>query len=273
MKSRFEEFISEKQYLVNVSSATLSWYRCALNWLPSENPTQEELKDVVIRMRKKGLRPTGCNSFISALNTYLKWSGSSLKIGYLKEPQYVLDVFSADQIKRVTAWKPATFCQHRLKLIMLICFDVGARIDEVLSLRVSDCDMDNLLLTLTGKGSKQRRVPFSFELRRVLYKYIADYRRRSDALLLASRNETKLGRRVVLRDVKLRCKYLGFAPPRRTLHAMRHTFAVNYLRKGGSVFHLQKMLGHTSLDMTRRYAKLMTQDLSDVHQKLTLLAA
>ena len=52
---------------------------------------------------------------------------------------------------------------------------------------------------------------------------------------------------------------------------MLHTFAVNYLRKGGSVFHLQKMLGHSSLEMTRRYANLMTEDLQAVHQRLSLL--
>ena len=69
------------------------------------------------------------------------------------------------------------------------------------------------------------------------------------------------------RDVKLHCKKLGFEPPARTLHAFRHTFAVNYLRRGESVFHLQKVLGHSSLDMTRRYANLMTEDLQAVHQK------
>jgi integrase/recombinase XerD len=54
---------------------------------------------------------------------------------------------------------------------------------------------------------------------------------------------------------------------------MRHTFAINYLRKGGSVFHLQKVLGHSSLDMTRRYANLMTADLQEMHQRVSLLAA
>jgi len=53
----------------------------------------------------------------------------------------------------------------------------------------------------------------------------------------------------------------------------RHTFAVNYLRRGGSVFHLQKCLGHSTLEMTRRYANLMTEDLQAVHQRVSLLAA
>lgn len=75
-----------------------------------------------------------------------------------------------------------------------------------------------------------------------------------------------------MRDVKLLCKKLGFAPPRRTLHAFRHTFAVNYLRRGGSVFHLQKVLGHSSLDMTRRYANLVTADLQAVHERVSLLS-
>ena len=82
-----------------------------------------------------------------------------------------------------------------------------------------------------------------------------------DALLLASKNETMLGRRVMLRDVKRLCKRLGFTPPARELHAFRHTFAINYIRRGGSVFHLQKCLGHSTLEMTRRYANLMTEDL------------
>ena len=75
----------------------------------------------------------------------------------------------------------------------------------------------------------------------------------------------------MLRDVKRLCKRLGIVPPARTIYAFRHTFAVNYLRKGGSVFHLQKMLGHSTLEMTRRYANLMTEDLQQIHEKVWLL--
>jgi len=131
--------------------------------------------------------------------------------------------------------------------------------------------MDNMLVTLDGKGRKQRIVPFSFELRKALFRYLAEFTRKPESLLLASRNETQLGRRVMLRDVKQACKRLGFAPPVRTLHAFRHTFAVNYLRRGGSVFHLQKVLGHSTLEMTRRYANLVTADLQAVHERVTLL--
>jgi integrase/recombinase XerD len=219
-------------------------------------------------MREKGRKATGCNSAIRAINAYLKWSGKPGRIPYLKEEQPVLPTFTLPQVVLLTRHKPKTIYQRRLHVIVLTLLDTGCRIDEVLSLRTADVDMDNLLLTVTGKGRKQRRIPFSFELRRVLARYD-----RQDGLLFATREDKKIGRRNVLRDVKILCRRLGFQPPERTLHAFRHTFAVNYLRRGGSVFHLQKVLGHSTLEMTMRYANLMTEDLQAVHQKISLLAA
>jgi integrase/recombinase XerD len=223
-------------------------------------------------MREKGLKATGCNSVIRAINAYLKWSDSPLKIPPLKEPQLILPTFTADEVARLVKWKPKGFYQRRLHLLVLFLLDTGCRITEALTLRVGEIDFDNLLVTLDGKGRKQRVVPFSFELRKALHRYVTDYRR-PDSLLLASRNETLLGRRVMLRDVKLLCKRLGFDPPVRTLHAFRHTFAINYLRRGGSVFHLQKVLGHSTLEMTRRYANLLTADLQAVHERVSLLSS
>jgi integrase/recombinase XerD len=268
----FSQFIRERQYLSNVTPATLEWYKHSFKWLRTESPSQDDLKDAVLRMREKGLKATGCNSAIRAINAYLKWSGSPLKIPQLKEPQLILPTFSLPQVSRLIESKPRSFYQRRLHLIVLILLDTGCRITEALTLHVSDVDFDNLLVVLDGKGRKQRKVPFSFELRKALFRYVREYDRKAGSLLLTSRSETKLGRRVVLRDVKLLCKRLGFDPPARTLHAFRHTFAVNYLRKGGSVFHLQKVLGHSTLEMTRRYANLMTEDLQAMHERVSLLA-
>src|SRR4051812_18232176 len=78
----FNDFIRERRYLNNVSPATISWYTHAFKWLPSESPTQDELKDVVLRMREKALKETGCNAAIRAINAYLHWSsGSDRKCG------------------------------------------------------------------------------------------------------------------------------------------------------------------------------------------------
>lgn len=265
MDPRFEQFIRERQFLSNVTPATVEWYRNSLKWLRSPSPSQNDLKDAVLRMREKGLKASGCNSAIQALNSYAHWAsvGSESKCGAgcrhpkiakLKVPDLVLPTFTASQVSGLVKWKPKSRYQKRLQLLVLFLLDTGCRISEALTVHVRDIDMDILLVALDGKGRKQRLVPFSFELRRALYRHIKDANGTPDCLLFANRAETKLGRRNVLRDVKVLCKRLGFTPPPRTLHAFRHTFAVNYLRRGGSVFHLQKCLGHSTLEMTRRYA-------------------
>lgn len=265
----FVQFIKERRYLNNVSAATVEWYTHSFKWLPSEHPTQDDLKDAVLKMREKGLKATGCNSAIRAINAYLHWAAnpnikcsplcSHLRVQYLAEPEKVLPTFTLPQVKALISYRPKTFLQRRLHLIVLTLLDTGCRIDELLSLRAKDGDAENMLFTVMGKGRKERKVPFSFELRRALVKYMHDYK--SD-LIFATRRGRKLGRRNVLRDVKRLCVRLGITPPERTLHAFRHTFAVFYLRKGGSVFHLQKVLGHATLEMTRRYANMLTEDLT-----------
>jgi integrase/recombinase XerD len=286
MQPRFEQFIRERQYLHNVTPSTVEWYRHSLKWLDSESPSQQDLKDAVIRMSESGRKATGCNCALRAINAYLHWSnvGAEVKCGpackhpkiaQLKEPDLVLPTFTAQQIRQLVTWKPKGTGKYkrRLRLLILFLLDTGCRISEALGLRVRDLDMENLLVTLDGKGRKQRVVPFSFELRKAIFRYIAEGKKTLDSLLFANRSHAMLAHRNVLRNVKSLCRQLGFNPPARTLHAFRHTFAVNYLRRGGSVFHLQKVLGHSTLEMTRRYANLMTEDLQAVHERVSLLSA
>jgi len=72
MAASFSQFIRERQYLQNVSPATFEWYKHSFKWLRTDNPSEHELKDAVMRMREKGLKATGCNSAIRAINAYLK---------------------------------------------------------------------------------------------------------------------------------------------------------------------------------------------------------
>ncbi len=282
--SRFDDFIRERRFLHNVSAHTISWYTHAFHWLPTEEPTQAQLRDVVLRMREKGLKETGCNAAIRAINAYLHWnSGAERKCGagcnhprlqQLKEPQNVLPTLTEAQIKSLVHWKPKPkhFYQRRLHLLTLVLLDTGCRITEALTLHVSEADLENLLIRFDGKGRKQRIVPFSLVLRKALHRYITDFSIKPDSLLFSTAEGTSVSRITALRGVKVLCRRLGFDPPGRTLHAFRHSFAVFYLRRGGSVFHLQKVLGHSSLEMTRRYANLVTADLQAVHERISLLS-
>jgi integrase/recombinase XerD len=277
--SRIEQFIRERQYLQNATPRTIESYRYCLPFLPNENPTQAELSDMVLDMRLKGRTAGGCNIIIRTVNAYLHWnSGREGRCGAgcnhpkakkLKEAQTVMPTFTQGQIDKLIRYKPRTPFDCRLHLLTLLLLDTGCRISEALALRVSDVDLDNLLVKLDGKGRKQRVVPFSMELRAHLFKSIKDSR--PGDLLLGTSKGTAMLKCNALRYVKGLCRGLGFEPPARTLHSFRHTFAVNYLRRGGSTFHLQRSLGHSTLEMTRRYANLNTEDLQAVHPRISLL--
>lgn len=73
MTEQFEQFIKERQFISNVSPRTVEWYRQSLAWLDNPEPTQDELKSLVISMREHGLKPASCNNRIRALNAYLHW--------------------------------------------------------------------------------------------------------------------------------------------------------------------------------------------------------
>jgi integrase/recombinase XerD len=272
----FSDFIKQRKYFVGVSPATLDWYGYCLRWIP-ENPSQSDLQQAVITMRERGLRPTGINSCLSCWNAYCHWLASPEtkcgpqckhpKLARLKEPQNDLPLYSEQQIHRLVAYKPR-LTDVRTHLLVLCLFDMGARISELLSLRTDALDMDNLLVRLTGKGNKVRIVPFSHELRKRLVRYIADA---DDRLVFVTRNGTQLGRRNVLRSVKSLCRKAGFAAPARSLHATRHSYASNWLRKGGNVIALQRALGHADLATTQRYCHLEVADLQDTHRRVSLL--
>jgi len=267
--TRFEQFLRERRYLGNISERSIEWYQWAFKWLVNESPDDATLKDCILRMREAGLSPRSVNGFITAVNAYLKWCGSSLKMKKMKCEQKVLPTYAHEDIRVFVRWKPKTRCQRRLQVMVLMLADTGCRITELLGLQWDDVNFDDLLVTVRGKGNKQRTIPFSLELRKHLFRLQQESKFN---LVFSARDGQPLGRRNVLRDVKALCRKLKIKVPERSLHAFRHSFALHYIRKCGSPFLLQRALGHTTLDMTKRYVNLSTADLQKIHQQVSLLS-
>ena len=168
-------------------------------------------------MRGAGLKETGANAAIRAINAYLHWNGGSdqkcgagcphPRVKQLKEPQNVLPTFTDAQVKLIVNWRPRAnyFYDRRLHLLALLLLDTGARISEALGLRVSDVDLDNMLLVLNGNGRKQRLVPFSFALRKALHRFIADFLK-PDSLLFATQVGVQVRRMTALRSQEAKAR-------------------------------------------------------------------
>ena len=266
----FSQFLKEKQFLHNASPATLEWYKQSLRKLGIESPTEKDLKNFVLRMAEQKLKPSGINCRIRAVNAYLKWGGSPLRVPKMKEPTFIPPTFSPSQVKLLVGFKPKGFCQRRLHLLSLIMLDVGCRVSECTLLKVADCDLENLLMTLFGKGRKQRVVPFSLELRRILFRYVQDFSLAPHMFLLGTRRGRRLDRHVVSRDMRKHCARLGFSQVR-LLHCFRSTMATNYIRANGNPLFLQRILGHSGIAQTMKYVALVTEDLQAAHEQRSLL--
>ena len=193
----FQQFTKEKRLLQNVSENTVRWYAHALKWLPNEQPTNDELKLMVLSMRERGLKPTGCNAALRAINSYLTWLGTGQKVRLLRESREIMPTFTPDQIKLLVTsdYDPV------LKSLIMLMLDTGCRISEALALRAED--VCTQAVVLHGKGAKDRVVPYSPCLKFDL--------------------PFPWNRHMALRRVKRLCRALGFEPPKRTLHSMRHT--------------------------------------------------
>jgi integrase/recombinase XerD len=84
---------------------------------------------------------------------------------------------------------------------------------------------------------------------------------------------TRVTTRNLGRELKAIGRKLGISGVRFSAHTLSHTFVVNYLRNSGNVFYLQRILGHSTLEMTNRYVRsLGIEDLQKVHNRLSLLS-
>lgn len=276
----FENFIKELQFLKNLSPMTVKSYRLAYDRYQrhgKENiPTKASLNQFVVGMRESGLQPSTCNISIRAMNSYLTWLFENeyikerLRIKQLKVERKVIEPYSDEELQRVLRFKPKDFYEWRLYALVSLLIDTGVRIQEALTLKTSGIDLENQLIRIKGKGSKERVVPFSFELRKLLFAYLKKRFNKPGEYVFCATTGNRVSYRNILRDWERLCIRLGL--PYRPFHQLRHNFGLNFIREGGDISELRRLLGHSSITTTQLYVNLQTEDLKRAHQKTSILS-
>ncbi len=276
----FDQFLKERIYLKNITYKTQIWHKqcwSAFQRYGGTEFTKQTLITFVVNMRDAGVKPVSCNIYIGGVNAFLLWLHENehlkerLRIKLLKEEKKVIKPFSETQLKAIINFRPKKYIDMRLHAMLCLIIDTGARIDEVLSLKRENVDFDNMLVKLMGKGQKERIIPISVELRKIFYRFNQKALTIRSEFFFPVRGGGKVSVYNFWRDMRTLCKSLGIEGVRISAHTLRHTFALNYARNGGNLFALQKMLGHETLAMTRRYCELQTEDLQAAHLKTSLL--
>jgi site-specific recombinase XerD len=229
-------------------------------------------------VQDRGITGHTINCYLRSIRSFFSWLVSENVIAanpfdlvkIPRPPRKVITTFSNFQIQQLLSIiDNSTADGYRDYTIILTLLDTGLRVSELCSLRLSNLRLEDGMLKVLGKGNKERLIPVGKNVQRLLWRYISRYRPEpivpnSDLLFLTMDGRPLTKDRV---DKIMTCygSKAGLAGVRCSPHTLRHTAAVSFLRNGGDVFSLQRMLGHASLEMTRRYCELADIDVKKAH--------
>jgi integrase/recombinase XerD len=252
-------FLEEGVYLRNWSPKTVNIYRCSLRCLPA-SISKAALSEMIVGLRQRGLTAGGINVRLRSINSFLTWLHESghqeerHRLKLLKAERKVITTFRDADLRKITAFKPQGVNQRRAWTLVMLLLDTGVRIEELLGLERSKVRLDDLVLTVMGKGSKERMVPMSPEGRKVLYRHMQGTTGR---FVFTTRGGLRVAYRNAYRDIKALMARIGIVASCHP-HAFRHAFAVNYIRRGGDLYRLSRVLGHTSVTTTQLYLRSLS---------------
>ena len=217
--------------------------------------------------QESGLSENSIHADYQTIKAFANWCANeelpvSPTLSRLRAPKVSIKelvTYTDDQVKQLLDIAPKGWPLLALQIMM----GTGMRVAELRALEVDDFEDDgeaSFLKIRRGKGAKFRRAPVSDRLRRELHRYVNRVRPKSaDGHLLLQRGGqplTAAALESMFRRLRLR---LGFHVH---AHGLRHTFATEYLRRGGDIERLRRILGHSSYAMVMRYVHLNKEDLS-----------
>lgn len=225
-----------------------------------------------------------------AIRAFYKWLGSEFQIQNvminLKKPPFQaaeITPLSNDDIEKLL--QASVKIDHkeekkqyarrapqadRNRLLILFLLDTGVRVGELCRLNIDNVNMETCEVSIqpfrSSAKSKPRTVYIGRRVQKELWKYTLNREKqiKNDPLFLSAFGKRLSGDSVkhLLDRIAKRAEVKGVHP-----HIFRHTFAIQYLRNGGDIFTLQKLLGHSSLKMVQHYLNLAKTDMETAHRR------
>jgi len=242
--------------------------------------TVAHLRRFITGLEAKGLAAGGLHAHVRAIKGVFGWAHAEELIPSnpakrLERPtlsSYRLPTIDPASISLLLQAARASQQPLRDAALLLTLFDTGIRLAEVIGVHLPDIRPERGTLRIIGKGDKERPVPIGSRALGAVSAYMRRERQPQHAgvhHLFLSRTGQAMTRSCVSILMLRLSQQAGLERAQAAPHAFRRGFAVEFLRNGGDVFTLQQILGHSSLEMTRRYVNFLDEDLKAAHLRFS----
>lgn len=193
----------------------------------------------------------------------------------VKAPIDNVEAFTAEEVKRIIgAIDDSSYTGFRTKVIVYILLDTMVRCAELCEIKRENVDLTGGTIYLEGADTKTRKgrhVPMSHSTIKLLSEYMLETDIfESDYLFLTYEGE-KISANRIRENIAIVGQVAGITNKRVSPHSFRHSGALFYILNGGDPFSLQKILGHTHMNMVRRYIQMTNINVQTQHNAFSPL--
>ena len=247
--------------------------------IPIDDLTKTNLESMISSMRKAELAPNTISSYVRTMKTFLSWCNdeeiTSLKIQNYKSEETIKETYTdkeLEQLLKKPNMRSCAFAEYRTWVIINLLVNNGTRAATVRNIKNKDVDLENLVIYLRHTKSKKSQViPLCTELCGILKEYMRIRGGGDDDFLFPTENGGQLKEHGLRSSIARYNNRRGIE--KTSIHAFRHTFARKYLVDcGGNAFTLQRLLGHSTLDMTKHYCAIFDADIAKNYDRFSPLA-
>lgn len=271
IESLIKEFIIDCNYR-QLATTTVNNYSRVLNHFVSNIPIDniEDLNKQIIKsyISNLTLAISSKNQYLRCIMSFLHWyeeeyniSLGGIHIKRLREQHKVLYTPSDNDIKKLmNFYNNKSYMSCRNKTIISVFINTGIRLNELITLRVNDIDLNNKVLIVNRKGGYIQQLPLNNELQLQLTRFINRYVSNSNNKLLFT---SKNGKRLNPNDIHYILKRVG--NNKITPHSLRRYFATSLLiREGVPLIYVSRMLGHKDIQLTNKfYLQIESTDIKN----------